>query len=385
MSKNILKGLALIIPLTLLIMLTAVPVLAFDARTGNTVTIASGEVINDDLYIAGEAIIIDGTVNGDLWAAGGEIIVSGTVSRSLMAVGRTVNISGDVDHAVRVAGTTINITGNVNGDLMAFGGELTIASTARINGDLLLGAGTARIDGLVEGDIKGGGGDVTVGNGVKGNVELEVDSLTIVSTANIEGDLTYTSEEEADIQSGAQIAGTTTHKLPEVKEEPGLLATVRGKLISFLMAMVTGLAIILLAPRRLRSIAEAIRSRPGPSAGWGALILFVTPIAAVVVCITIVGIPLGLIALALYLIAIYLAQIPVGLFLGSWIVRRSKPVEGKAIMFGAFTLGLVILRLLALIPYVGFFIGLVVTLFGLGAVVASERKRRAEAREAAST
>ena len=123
-----------------------------------------------------------------------------------------------------------------------------------------------------------------------------------------------------------------------------------------------------------------MRSRPGPSAGWGALILFVTPIAAIVTCITIIGIPVGLIALALWGIAIYLAQIPVGLFIGRLIIGRSRDVEGKAIMVAALALGLVILKLLRLIPYLGFFIGVAVVLFGLGAVVASERRRRIEAR-----
>jgi len=94
---------------------------------------------------------------------------------------------------------------------------------------------------------------------------------------------------------------------------------------------------------------------------------------------------MGLIALALWGIAIYLAQIPVGLFIGRWIIGHFRGVEGKAIMVGALALGLVILKLLRLIPYLGFFIGLAVILFGLGAVVVSERGRRARAREAEST
>jgi len=60
-------------------------------------------------------------------------------------------------------------------------------------------------------------------------------------------------------------------------------------------------------------------------------------------------------------------------------------------MVGALALGLVLLKLLELLlgliplPGLGFFIGLaVVGLFGLGAVVVAERKRRAEARETVS-
>ena len=53
-------------------------------------------------------------------------------------------------------------------------------------------------------------------------------------------------------------------------------------------------------------------------------------------------------------------------------------------MVGALAIGLAILKLLSLIPYFGFVVGVAVVIFGLGAVVAAERKRRAEAREAAS-
>ena len=112
--------------------------------------------------------------------------------------------------------------------------------------------------------------------------------------------------------------------------------------------------------------------------------MFVAPVAAVLVCFTIIGISVGLITLALYGIALYLAQIPVGLFIGRWIISRFRVVESKAIMVGALAVGLAILKLLSLIPYFGFFVGFVVVLFGLGAVVAAERKRRAEAREVAS-
>ena len=394
MSKHISRGLATILIVSLLMIFTTVPVLAFDGRTGDTITVTSGEVVDDDLYVAADAVTIDGAINGDLWSAGGTITVNGVITGSVMAVAETVKIGGEVDHAVRAVGQTVSIGGNVNGDLIVAGGEVNIASTAIIKGDLLLAAGNIRIDGLIEGDVKGYGGEVIIGNGIKGNVDLKVESLAVLPTANIEGDLTYTSEEEADIQSGAQIAGATTHNLPPVKEEPAKAFPpfgIVGKVIRFLMALLTGLVIILIAQRRLTSIAESIRSRPGASAGWGALIVFVAPIAAVLVCFTVVGIPVGVIALGLWGMALYLAQIPVGLFLGRWIIGRFRAVEGKAIMVGALALGLVLLKLLELLlgliplPGLGFFIGLaVVGLFGLGAVVVTERKRRAEAREATS-
>jgi len=378
MSKHISTGLAVILVVVLLTFFISAPVMAADLRSQDTVTIASGEVVDDDLYVAGNTVIIDGIVNGDLWAIGNSITVNGEVKGSIVAAGQAVDINGNVGHAARLAGETINISGDITGDLMAFSSATNIASKAKIGGDFLFGAGNVRIDGSVDRDVKGGAREVTVANGVGGNMELTVDNLTVASTADIQGDLTYTSENEADIQSGAKVGGKTTHNLPEVKK-PAPFSGIGGKVVGFLMAFVTGLIIILAAPRRSASIADSIRAKPWASLGWGAVILFATPVAAIIVCFTVIGIPVGLIALALYAIAIYISQVFVGLFLGRWIIGRFRETESKAIMLAALASGLVILSILRLIPYLDFWIGLAIALFGLGAVLVSETRLRAQA------
>ena len=378
MSKHILKGLIVSLLAILLVTFTAVSVLAFNVRSGDNVTVASGDVIDGDLYVGGRTIIIDGTINGDLIAAGRTIMVNGTVNGNIIAAGEIVDINGEVTHAVRVVGGTLNISSTIGRDLLVAGDKVSIASTAEIGSDLLLGAGTARIDGLIKGDVNSG-----------------VEHLIIASTASIQGKLTYISENEANIQSGAQIRGTITHKLPDVKERLAvgthrlpavgerLVAGIRiglwGKIIRFLMALVLGIIIVLLAPRRVKAVTESIRTRPWASLGWGAIILIFTPIAALIACITIIGLPLGLITLVLYTIAICLTQLFVGLFIGQLITGSSRGVESRAALVGALVLGLAILYLLRLIPYLGAVIWVATILFGLGAILVSGRKLPAEA------
>jgi len=378
MSKHILKGLIVSLLAILLMTFTAVSVLAFNVRSGDYVTVASGEVIDGDLYVGGETIIIDGTINGDLIAAGRTIMVNGTVNGNIIAAGETVDINGEVTHAVRIIGEILNISGTIGRDLLVAGNKVSIASTAEIGSDLLLGAGTARIDGLIKGDINSG-----------------VEHLTIASTASIQGKLTYISENEANIQSGAQIRGKITHKLPDVKERlitgthrlpdvgerlvAGIGIGLWGKVIRFLMTLMLGIVIVLLAPRRVKAVTESIRTRPWASLGWGAIILIFTPIAALIACITIIGLPLGLITLVLYTIAICLTQLFIGLFIGQLIIGSSRGVESRAALVGALVLGLAILSILRLIPYLGAVIWVATILFGLGAILVSGRKLPAEA------
>ncbi len=379
MAKHIFKVLAVILVAVFLTFLTAAPVLAADLRSGDHITVASGEVIDDDLYVAGSDIIIDGTVNGDLLAFGNTITVNGTVNGNLLAAGQTISLNGNVSHSARLAGQTININGKVDGDLVVFSSELGISSQAEVGRDFLFGAGNVRADGVIGRNIKGGGGQVTLSDRVAGDVNLTADRLTLTPTANIEGNLTYISQNEADIQSGAQIGGETTHNIPEAKK-PSPLSGVGGKIIGFLMTLMTGIVIILIAPRRSASAADTIRNRPLASLGWGAVILFATPVAAIIACFTVIGIPVALIALVLYAIAIYISQIVVSLFIGRWIIGRFRETDSKGIMIGALAAGLAILSLLKLIPYLGFWIGLAVALFGLGAILLSETKIRNESR-----
>jgi len=373
MSRHISKwSIALLVAVVMTFSMSA-PVLAADLRGGDVITVASDEVVDDDLYIAGSDVVIDGTINGDLWAIGSTITVNGEVNGSIVAAGETVNINGTIAHAARLAGDKINVSGKVNGDLITFSNNVNVASKGSIGGDFLFGSGNVRIDGPVAGYIKGGGTEVAINSSVGEDVELQADKLILSPAANIGGNLTYTSANEADIQSGAIIAGQTTHNLPEA-EKPGLFSGFMGKFLGFVMAFITGVIIIMLAPARSRAIADIIKSRPWASLGWGALMLFATPVAVILACCTIIGIPVALIVLALYAIAVYISQIFAGLFLGRWIIGRYRNVDAKDGLIGSLAAGLAIIALLKWIPFIGFWVGLFVALFGLGAMLISLTK-----------
>lgn len=52
---------------------------ALDWRTGDSIVVAKSEVIQDDLYVAGNDVQIDGTVNGDLLVAARTVTINGDV------------------------------------------------------------------------------------------------------------------------------------------------------------------------------------------------------------------------------------------------------------------------------------------------------------------
>jgi len=86
-TSKVLTGLALIALLTLTI---ATPARAFDARTGEDVVIAAGEVIEDDLYVSAATFTLDGTVKGDLAVAAQTITINGAVMDDVRIAGATL-------------------------------------------------------------------------------------------------------------------------------------------------------------------------------------------------------------------------------------------------------------------------------------------------------
>jgi hypothetical protein len=123
--------------------------------------------------------------------------------------------------------------------------------------------------------------------------------------------------------------------------------------------------LLLLAPGFFYDVTNACK-KVGPTSGLGVLVLLALPVSAILVCITIVGIPVGIAALFLYAIAIYSTQVFVGAWLGERILGASV---GFGPTLGRLALGLAIIRIVRLIPYLGVLVAAIVIVWGLGALV----------------
>jgi hypothetical protein len=89
------------------------------------------------------------------------------------------------------------------------------------------------------------------------------------------------------------------------------------------------------------------------------------PIAAVIACITVVGLFVGLATLFLWYGSLYFAQIVVGATVGQWILGRVADFWG---LIGRMVVGIVILRLAMAVPFLGMWIKFAVVIWGMGAL-----------------
>jgi len=358
------------------------PAYAADTRSGESVSVPAGETVNDDLYLTGAEITVDGIVNGNIIAAGNKITVNGEVNGSIIAVGQTVAINGRVRNSVRAACSTMTIEGTIGHDIVAVAGFVSTTSGSTIGRDLLVYSGVVNIKGPVSRNIRGNIGRLTINNRVGGYVDVEVGNLKLERSADIAGHLTYVSENKAVIEAGAHVNGEIAHKPPEKKDLWQIIGGIIPALLGFMavmavvclvlqysMALLTGIIMILLIRKYIPGLVDTLKNKPWHCLGWGAIKFFLVPAAVIIVCATVVGIPLGLIALALYLIAVYLSPLLVAIFLGKWMLKQPSGVDSTGRLIGALALGLLVIQFLDVVPGIGFFTGLASILFGLGMMV----------------
>jgi hypothetical protein len=355
-----------------LLAVLAPPAHAFVARSGNAIGVS--EVIRDDLYVAGGTVTVTGAVDGDLAATGGTVQLEGRVMDSVLAAGGTVRIAGRVGRTVRAAAGTLDVFGTVGGDAVLAGGAVTVGNGARVHRDLVVSGGNVSVLGNVQRNLLIGGGEVTLGSTVRGDAEIHARRLVLLPTTRIGGRLHYSADQPLEVQSGAQVAGGT-ERLPGPPPAPRYSRRLASPgfwlgthLLEMLALIVLGLVAFGLASRGAVAVAREVADRFARSLLAGFVLFVVVPVAAVLLLLTIVGIPLSVIVMLLYFATLYPGQIFVAAWLGNRIILlASRGRTAHPSVYLALVVGSVILVLLFAIPYVGWLVRLVTVLVGFGA------------------
>ena len=103
----------------------------------------------------------------------------------------------------------------------------------------------------------------------------------------------------------------------------------------------------------------------GRSLGLGFAVLFAVPVAVILACLSLVGIPVALTGLFLYVGGLYLAKVFVGVFLGQALLRRPLVTRGDTLL--ALAAGLALLFVVVQVPFAGSLLHSLIFLLGLGA------------------
>lgn len=380
------KTLTALAVVLLLLAATGPAASAAEFREGEIVTIGADQIIDDDLYVFGNSIIIDGTVTGDVFSAGGQITIHGNVGGSINAAGGSINVTGRVGKAVRAIGigSGLQVSGEIGGDLLSLGSDVALADSGVVKGDAILSATNATLDGSIGRNVQGTISNLAIAGPVGGNVDVEVGRLSLKDTAVISGNLTYTSDSSAEITQGSRVGGETTRKESSGMKAGWTQANWWWYLLLLVWAFVLGAVLVLVSPSTMEGVARTVRDRPWGSLAFGALAAFAIPFTVMILGVTIVGLPLAALLLVGYVLAIYLAQVFVGLALGQWIMRTALPSGSRWTLVAALAVGLIVLTILTTalpVPVIGTLVQLITIFSGLGALVLNIRRLGVTARQ----
>jgi len=328
-----------------------------------------------NLYAAGNMISIDGDVEKSLYIGGNIITVNGNVEGNLCAGGGTIVIRGNVGDSVHVGGGNILIESKIEEDLFIGGGNITISKTASIGGDLIIGGGTIEINGPIAGDILLGGGQVIINSKIGGQVKAKVDKLELGDQAEIVGDLKYTSPREVKISEEAVILGEIDFEKKEVKKfgvakRAGTLFGILTLMFLFkiLAGIIVGLILVYLFRNMTEKVVRDSLTRFWKSLSFGFSALVLTPITAIIIAITLVGLWLAGLIFAAYILMVVLSMSLAGVAFGSWLIKIIRKQSQYPVNWQAVIVGVIGLSIVFLIPFIGWLVKLIFMLIALGAL-----------------
>jgi hypothetical protein len=352
--------------------------------------VGPGESIQSDVLLSGNDVRLMGQVDGDVFILGRSVIVDGDVSGSLFVIADRVLLNGEIDGSVYVGAVSLQVgeTAVTQRSLFFLGLSLLMERGSSVGRDLYALTFGARLAGDVGRDTQA----------VIGIYEVVRFLLSGVNQATTGQSVSFL---EPGLTIDTRSRGTTYRIQTQTQAEPdprlaaaGDWFARQGRLLAGYLLV--GLLTLWLRPGWLESWAGQVRQRPLPVFGFGLsayIIGFVGSglVLAILIAIgaglalatlwglafTWWGISISLLSLAFWVFILfvsYLSKAIIAYWFGGWLLGRLlTDFQSRT---WSLLLGLFLFILLAGIPYAGWALSMLVTLFGLGAVVAAFLDRR---------
>lgn len=250
------------------------------------------------------------------------------------------------------------------GAIVVISGDVTVPRGDTVDGIVVV-SGDVRVAGHVTGDVVLISGAATVSGRIDGSLVTIGGQARLLPRAFVAGNVHY--GDERPIVAGAAIVRG------DVSKEDGLDSLDLLPFISIFLLWIgvgvsmaiLGALLLLVAPRAAEAIEARSRERIGPLIAIGIAVAIALPVAGAIAAVTVVGLPLAFV--------ITLALLPLGAVAycaSAWVLGR-RLVKAPRNRVLAFLAGLAILRALALVPVLGFLVGLAAAVFGLGLIGAA--------------
>jgi len=341
---------------------------------GDTVRITAQ--IADDVFAAGREVTLDGARAHTLVTGAGRLVLRNSTIRDLIAGSLDVEIHGVIEDDAIVAVCPLCWWGSR---------RILIGKDARIGHDARFVAETIVIDGTIGGELHATARRIVISGSVTGKAELKAREIVIASSAKLGGEVIIRSPGKPEIATGATIAGPlrevpTKVDFPDVSELPRRLAW-----FAMLAAMAAALGILVLGalsqiavPGLVQSGADRLAAQPWTNVGLGLAWALLTPAVAALLFVSLIGAPAAIVLMAGFVVIAALGFVTAGYAAGLWLRQRVKSqpaAPGTAGRMGWTALGLLVLLVINVVPFLGWIIALLVFMAGLGAAASTVTER----------
>lgn len=302
-------------------------------------SVSNSDEIYGDIYAFAKDISLNNIIEGDIISAGQDISVnSKQVKGNIRLAGQDLNINVEDTKNITAAAQNINISKDTNSNAI-YAASQDFKFQGKTN-ELSIKSQDVFIDGIVSDSL---------------NIECE--NMTIGENAKLLGDIKIKSPNEVIVHGNHNLENA--HYENTLAKEINHSFRIISIVTSFSSSILIGLLIFILFKNYFNNCTESVSLNFGRYILIGLCIFIVFPILFLLLCLSIIGIPIFLILLILYILLMYISHIIVGIIFGKFILKGYND-------YLQLIVGICLIKFLIYIPFIGFILGLCTILFALG-------------------
>ena len=323
-------------------------------------------LVNAKVVDVDDKVVVDKEYNSSHFSFGKTVKSSGTIKGINFIAGNEIDTAGTSMFGA-YAGNLISINENVEYDLFVAGNDVNIGSDSVLNRDVYIAANSVKINADIKRNIYIACNVLDVsGVTIKGNLRTSASNIIMDKDTKIDGKFTYY---DSAIIEGKDAA--TINKTNILSSETVEVKTFQSKLQDFIITLISSyltLFFLIVCLPGVNKLIKKYKISPDDVAKKsliGVCILVGVPIASLIFMISAVMLPLGLCSIALYCVAVYISSLVTSYIVGIQLAKPLKITNDYLIAL----VGLLVVKLLSIVPIIGVFVSLVAMLMGLAVIV----------------
>lgn len=327
----------------LLLLIFLVPTITLAEENDKYITTSSSDIeikedFNNTHFVFGDSILVNNKTDG-IYFIFGEMVDYQSENEYVALFGNRLTVSGKIKDGALFGNNVRLENALIDRDVVIFGNKVYLSGT--FNGNVLVYADTVNVE-----------------NGTfSKNLTVKASELTVNKETEVSGVLTYDEDMDVSIEN-ENIDRVSITSIKEI--------TTKDKILNYVGSLIRLLVIFLVMYLMIPKVFDKINNNIGKNFGYGAIAFIGLPIVLLILMFTNLATSIAIIGVMLYVIFIMIAKVLVGYVIGKYLYTKVFKLEEKKYLCGI--LGITVLYLLSIIPYIGGWITFISLIYSFGII-----------------